>query len=441
MAVRRSPLATTPREAALANVFNLTLHKPYRGWVIVAVGFVVAFSTGPGQSFGVSSFIDPIIEDTGISRTTISVLFAVSTGVSAIMAATVSRMSDKYGPRLVLALVAGALGIACFGMALSSGFVGFFFALAALRALGQGSMFINSTLLVAQWFVAKRGRAVAVMSFGFAASNAVIPPVSRALIEDIGWRETYAVLGIMVWVLVIPATLILVRNTPEEVGLHPDGASGPPAGEAPRTEAEQGPDKRKIFTSPAFWALAVPLSVPAFVVTGLIFHQTSILDERGLSATVAASVFVPFAIASATGAAIGGLLIDRIGPARLFATSMIIMTTAVVSVLFVSSPVAGAGYAALLGMASGMTQIIMGVIWAHYYGRHRLGRVQGSAVMIMISAAAIGPLPLAAFEAAFDSFRPAIIFIAITPLIAAAAITFNKPNLVAFGAEAAQPTP
>ena len=352
------------------------------------------------------------------------------------MAATVSRLSDRYGARRILALVAAALGTACFGMALSSGIVGFFFALAALRALGQGSMFVNSTLLVAQWFVAKRGRAIALMSLGFSASNAVVPVVSRALIESVGWRETYYVLGIAVWVLVIPATLLFVRNTPEEVGLHPDGANGPPPGEPSPAERDEGPDRRRVFTSPTFWRLALPLAVPAFVTTGLVFHQTAIFKERGLSEAVAAGVFVAFAISSATGASIGGVLIERIGPQRLFAAGMTVMAAAVTLALFMSSPAAAAGYAALLGVSGGMSQIVMGVMWAHFYGRHRLGRIQGSAVMIMISAAALGPLPLAALQAMFDSFRIAVIVMAIMPAVAIAAIILARPNAAAFAEEA-----
>ena len=112
------------------------------------------------------------------------------------------------------------------------------------------------------------------------------------------------------------------------------------------------------------------------------------------------------------------------------------MAAAVTLGLFMSSPAAAAGYAALLGASAGMAHIVMGVIWAHFYGRHRLGRVQGSAVMIMISAAALGPLPLAALQAMFDSFRIAVIVMAIMPVIAIAAIVLARPNAAAFAEDA-----
>ena len=60
--------------------------------------------------------------------------------------------------------------------------------------------------------------------------------------------------------------------------------------------------------------------------------------------------------------------------------------------------------------------------------------------MIMISAAALGPLPLAALQALFDNFRPAIIVMAIMPALAIAAIVLARPNAAAF-AEEARPVP
>ena len=373
--------------------------------MIVAVGFLIAFSSGPGQSYVFSVFLDSIIEDTGLSRTAISALYAVGTGVSALMVAFVARMADRVGVRLVVIFVAGALGAACFGMAFAHGFVAFFLAFAALRALGQGSTPINATLMTAQWFVERRGRAMAIMGLGFAASLALLPPLCRALIVTIGWREAYVTLGVMVWLLVIPAAALLVRDTPEQMGLHPDGADHPPLQETV-TVSEDGVDDRRVLTSATFWLLALPLTTSPFVVTALVFHQTGIFEERGLSATIAAGVFVPFAIAAGASSTLAGFAVDRVGPRPLFVLAMLILLVGLGVSLLIDGAVAATLYASILGTGSGVQRIVQSVIWAHYYGRRGLGRVQGSATAVMIMMSAIGPLPLAAIEGVRRILRP-----------------------------------
>ena len=409
---------------------RLGFRPPFYGWVIVAVGFLIAFSSGPGQSYVFSVFLDSIIEDTGLSRTAISALYAVGTGISALMVAFVSRMADRVGPRRVVILVAGALGAACFGMAFAHGFVAFFLAFAALRALGQGSTPINATLMTAQWFVARRGKAMAIMGLGFAASLALLPPLSRALIDSVGWREAYVALGIIVWLLVIPPTVLFARDTPEEMGLHPDGADHPPRQETV-TVAADGVDDRRVLTSLTFWLLALPLTTSPFVVTALIFHQTGIFDEQGLSATVAAGVFVPFAIAAGLSSTLAGFAIDRVGPRPLFVLAMLILLGGLGASRLIDGALAAAFYAVVLGTGSGVQRIVQSVIWAHYYGRRGLGRVQGSATSIMILMSAIGPLPLAAIEAAAGSYAPGIALMAVLPVLSIVGISFARvPTVV-----------
>ncbi|MDA0351733.1 MAG: MFS transporter [Chloroflexi bacterium] len=414
----------------------------YYGWVIVGVGALVAFSSGPGQSFVFSVFIDSMIDDTGFSRSTISALYTVSTGVSALMVAVISRMADRWGARSNLILVGVAFGAACFGMAFSAGLAAFYVSFAGLRALGQGSLTINATLMVNQWFVTKRGRAIAVMGLGFPLSNAVLPPLARFLIDTIGWREAYGVLGIIVMLLVIPPAIFLVRNRPEDMGLHPDGAD-----EAPLTERAVGYDpavaaRRRVLTSLGFWMLAIPLATPGLVVTALVFHQTSIFEENGLSATTAAAVFVVFAIASASTSMAAGFLVDRIGPARLFMVAMVGLMTVCLLALVLNSIWMALVYVVGMGMTGGTQRIVQGVIWAHYYGRVGLGRVQGSATMVGITGAAIGPLPLALMHRLTGSYDFGVIVMATLPVLSILAVTLGHPErriAAGIAAESASP--
>ena len=403
--------------------------RVYYGWPIAIFAAVVAFSSGPGQSYVFSVFIDSLIEETGFSRSGISTLYAAGSGISAVMVSLVSRMADRYGPRRILLIVGTALGIACLVMASAQSMLVFMVTFAALRALGQGSLPINGTLLVAQWFTRYRARAVAVMSLGFACSTALLPPLCRFLIDNLGWREAYVFLGIMVWVLVVPGAYLIARDRPEDVGLLPDGdpvRAGAPAPTPTRTRLQ---DRRRVFTSPSFWALALPLATPSLVVTALVFHQTGIFAEHGLSATTAGAVFVPFAASSAVSAIVAGILIDRWGSKPVLVLSLALLLTAMLWLHLVGSPGAAIVYAAILGACGASSQTVSGVIWAHYYGREGLGRIQGSAMMIGIAGAALGPLPLALMEQVFDGFTIGLVALSVLPALAIVLVWRARPQV------------
>jgi MFS family permease len=293
-----------------------------------------------------------------------------------------------------------------------------------LRALGQGSMSINATLLTAQWFARLRGRAMAVVGLGFALSSAVLPPLSRWLIDLSGWRQAYVTLGVLVWVMVVPAALLVVRDRPEDIGLHPDGADMPPAGEAPAHSAGDAPAPR-LLTSARFWRLALPLAVPAFVVTALVFHQTSIFAEHGLSADLAAGVFVPYAAASVGCSLLAGVAVDRFGPKRLLVGNLCLLSVGTLLALTLDSRAAAVLYAVVLGASGGAQSVAGGVTWAHYYGRQGLGRVQGMATMVSIAGAALGPLPLAALREVSGSYTLGLAVMAALPALGALVIALT----------------
>lgn len=388
---------------------------------------VVAFSSGPGQSYVFSVFIDPMIEETGFSRSGISTLYAAGTAVSAVMISLVSRLADRYGPRMMLLVVGFSLGAVCVLMASAHSLVIFVIAFASLRALGQGSMPVNGTLLVANWFARYRARAVSIMGLGFAASTALLPPISRLLIEGLGWREAYAALGLMVWLLILPGALFLVKDRPEDIGLLPDGDTVPD-GHVFEARQPSTADKRKVFTSAGFWALALPLATPPLVVTALVFHQTGIFEENGLSATTAGVVFIPFAAASALSAVASGFLVDRWGPKPAFVLSMVLLLAAMGWLQMVNSNLAAIAYVVILGISMAVAQTVSGVIWAFYYGREGLGRVQGSAMTVGIAGAAIGPLPLALLQATFDGFAAGLAAMAALPALAIVGVMFARPR-------------
>lgn len=392
----------------------------------MAAATLATFCSGPGQSYVFSVFVDPILADTGLSRVYLSTLYAFGTGVSAAMVVVVARLVDRFGARLMLAGIALALGVACFGMSFAAGPVALFFGFAALRALGQGSLPVTANMLTAQWFVKRRGRAMAVVILGLALSNAALPPAAQALIGAFGWRESYVALGLMVWVLLIPAAVLVVRNRPESVGLHPDGLST--SVEEPGGESSSERGSWEAVSSPNFWFLAVPLAAVPFAVTALVFHQISILAGQGLEAGVAAGVFVAFAAAAASSTAVSGFLVERLGPRKPLVISLGLLLAAVLMLQVVSTPLLATVYAAALGASSGMQGVVAGMAWAHYYGRRGLGKVQGPATMVMISGAALAPLPLAALYQLSGGYTLGLAVMAAVPVLCAVMVALFSPE-------------
>jgi MFS family permease len=170
-----------------------------------------------------------------------------------------------------------------------------------------------------------------------------------------------------------------------------------------------------------FWLLALPMATSPLVVTALIFHQVGIFDEKGLSSSVAASTFFPFAIASALASIGAGFLVDRWSPRPVFVISMSLLAVGLAFTFILDTVALALVYGAILGATGGTSQLVSGASWAHYYGREGLGRIQGSATMVGISAAAIGPLPLAALEQGLDGFGPSIALMLPLPIVSAIA--------------------
>ncbi len=370
--------------------------RPFYGWWIVLSAMLVTFAAGPGQSFMFTVFIDPIIEDTGYTRTTLSSIYAAGTVVSAAAVMIVSRLSDRFGPRLMLIIMGSIFGLACIALSAATGILAMAVALALLRGLGQGAMPVNGSLLVSQWFIVRRGRAMAIMGLGGAITIAVMPNLGQFLIELFSWRGAYFVLGLMVWAIVLPIAILVIRDKPEDIGELPDGADSLPDDEIRRIQRAASGEKRKVLTSWSFWALAGPMAVPALVDTALIFHQVALFERQGLTAEVAARVFIPFAIASALTGLLAGFVVERTGPTPLFVANMAIFGVAILMLQVTSTGFLAVIYAIILGSAMGMQGIAVRYTWPYYYGRQGLGQVQGSAMMIMISATAIGPLMFAA---------------------------------------------
>jgi MFS family permease len=413
------------------NSLALGINKRFfYGWLMVGVAMVGYFASGPGQSHMFSVFILPISNDLGLDQTEISLAYAVATLVAAFGLPYIGKLIDRFGMRRVVLITTTLLGFAAIAFGHVQGLVMLGLLFAALRFLGQGTLMLSSTNLVAQWFSAKRGFAASLVALGFSASVALHPPFAQWLIDQVGWRDAWFWLGVSTWVLYLPLVFFLVQNKPEDIGVRPDGVAEPISDDEKTkasSDADIGLTSGEALRTRAFWITAISLASFSMLVTALFFYQVSIFQTQGLSEQIAARVFPISAITMVCCMPVFGRMLDRFPTKPLFASGVLLMTASMIALTFVQDLVTAVIYAVIFGMNNAAVHALIGFIWPRYFGRKHLGSIQGTAATIMVVGASIGPLP---FGAAYDltgSYQTALLSLSLLPVLCAIAVLLMRP--------------
>lgn len=167
-------------------------------WVVLIAATLGMAMTIPGQTVGVSVFLDSIIADLGLGRSAVSATYTLGTLAGSLTLPFVGRAIDRYGPSRSVIAIALGFGIACAFMGLVGGIIMLFVGFALIRGLGQGALSLVSIHSISIWFVRRRGLAVGLAGIGFAAATAVGPLGIERLLDAVDWRWAYAILGLIV---------------------------------------------------------------------------------------------------------------------------------------------------------------------------------------------------------------------------------------------------
>lgn len=400
----------------------------FAGWHVLFVAALAVFLSGPAQTYGVSVFIDPLIAETGWSRSLVSTAYSAATLLSAGALFLVGRQIDRLGHRVVLIGTTIGFGLALMltssvgnPLTLVAGF-------ALLRACGSGILTLSARTLIPQWFVRRRGRAFSLLGLGGTLSLAAIPPFGEALIGWVGWRNAWRIEALIIWIVLLPAILWFVHDRPELVDQHPDGEAPP---ELPEGEEPEPPEVawtlKQAQRLPAFWFLLAAGMVPSLVVTGLSFNQISIFTDRGLPTTLAATTFTVESAIALPMTFLSGWASDRYPTRFILAASQVFLALALITLLLVDSVGLAILYAALRGASMGLWTVAADVTWPAYFGRRYLGSIRGMTFAVGVVGAAIGPLPLGFVYDATGSYVAAIAGLLALPILGVIVILRAKP--------------
>ena len=393
--------------------------SPYR-WVIVALGGLMG-CVALGAMFSLAVFQVAMAQDTGWSRAGIDFAMTINFIVMAFGSFAWGAASDRWGARVTTLCGAMLLGIALTLASRSTTLHGFQLTYGILVGLAASSFFAPLIATVTGWFDTRRNLAVSLVSAGMGMAPLTITPLAGWLITEYGWRAAMFDIGVLAWVLLIPAALF-VRRPP--VAAAPAQAAAPP----PK------PDKAEIgkaLTSPQFLVLGFTFMFCCAAHAGPIFHVVGYAQYCGLSLMTATTVYSVEGAAGLGGRLLVGLLADRFGAKRVLFVTLTVQAVAIAAYLKVNELHEFYALAVIFGIAYGGGMPLYASIAREYFGQHIMGTVFGAATMLSSLGMALGPV---AGGWLFDTYHNyAWLYIASAAVAFGAvmiATMFPKPRLV-----------
>lgn len=344
---------------------------------------------GPSQTFTISLFIDDIVQDLGISRSFVSLIYGLATLTASFLLPITGRLVDRYGTRRLIVVNALTFGVATMLLSQLSGPWSLFGMILLVRFLGFGSMQLISNNVIAQWFVHRRGLVMGIAGQSLAISLIVYPALSNWLIGVLGWRMAWVALGALALAVMLPVGWLFFRDRPELYGLLPDGRAPTPSEiEAVRNEEQWTLAEAR--HTPIFWLLFASCTSLSMITAGMVFHQTSLFQEQGVDGDLTVMAFQLQALFAVIGNLSIGYLLDRFPARRLLALQMACLAGAIVQMLFLHNTLGVAIYSALMGLTAGSFRVTDATVWARYFGRLHLGSIRGVTMIGTVGGTALG---------------------------------------------------
>lgn len=380
--------------------------RVFYGWWVLLVASAAMVGTLPGRTQGLGLVTEPLMADLGIGRIAYAELNLWATLIGSLGALGVGRFIDRLGSRTVLTVVAIALGLVVVSMSRATSFVELAVLVTLTRGLGQSALSVISLAMVGQWFVRRIDTAMAFYSVTMSVGFMVSFPLVGAVVQASGWRVAWLWIGIALLGALAPLAWVVVRRSPESMGLEPDGAidrrleGGGRADRIDRrgrqSEAElAGYTWTRAIATPAFWVFALGAALYGLVASGIGLFNESILLERGFGPGVYHQTLVVTAITALAGNFLGGWFAGRVSLARLLACSMFILAAGLAALPALTTIPQVMAWATAMGLGGGLVMVLFFSVWPRVYGRRQLGRIQGIAQALTVLASAIGPLLLA----------------------------------------------
>lgn len=367
---------------------------PFQGWRVLGaatVGLACGIATVVPASFGV--FLGPLRAEFGWTQSETFTALLFITFTSALIAAPVGGLVDRYGARRVV--LAGF----CFQILLLASFAwlgpslwAYYLRYFLLAVLAIGTTHVAFARVITLWFDRRRGLALGIALSGVGIGGFLWPLYAQAMIGQHGWRDAWLLLALAVAVLALPTIALLLRDSPASVGQTPDGDPLRTAADGTTPAEATGIPLAGVLRMPRYWLMVATFFLIGFAVQSVMLHLVPLLTARGLPPMLAALAQSLLFVAVTTGRLVTGWLMDRFFAPRV-ALAFLLAPIVGITLLALGAGGATALVAALLvGLAVGAEVDVLAYLTGRYFGARHFSAVYGTFYGVYTLSGGLGPL-------------------------------------------------
>jgi MFS family permease len=400
--------------------------KIFYGWWIVLVTNIIC-GLGYGTwlySFGV--FFKPMMTEFGWTRAMTAGAYAMRSIQGGIASPILGWVIDKYGGRVVIFGGGIVSGLGFVLMVFVNSLWSFYLINGVILSIGMGAMlYLSAFTIIAKWFVRRLSLALSLLAVGAGVGGLICAPASAVLINLFGWRMAFVITGLVIWVVVLPLTLV-IRNSPTEKGLQTDGddpksekMGGGGSIDLPEASASSDFTLRQALASKPFWLLVAAFFFQNLAQSVVIVHAVPALTDAGIPVAQAAISLGLVTAVSIIGRLLFGYLGDMVEKRYLFMICYAMVSIGTLVLMVARTMPITYLFISLFGIGFGGTIPLDPAIRAEYFGRAAFAKIQGIMSPLIMVSGATGPVLAGHLFDISGSYRSSFL---ITALVAFAAV-------------------
>jgi len=400
-------------------------HNFFYGHAIVAASFAIMVVIWAAYySFGV--FFKPMVDEFGWTRAATSAAFSLSAIINGLVAITMGRLTDKFGPRFVMRICITLLAIGFLLMSKVEMIWQFYLVFGLIIGIGMAGSFVPLMSTVVRWFFRRRSMMTGIVAAGISIGALIGPPTAHRLIINYGWRISYMILGATVFITVIIISQF-IRKDPIEVGQLADGVVKLDAQSETNTSSMGLSFKEAIVTG-QFWVIFFMFFCLGFCTFSIIVHITPHAIELRIPPAVAANILATVGGLGMIGRVVMGRVADIIGSKRAFIIGFLLMSAALLSLMPARMMWMIFVLAGFFGFANGTCVASQSPLVALLFGLSSHGAILGLLSLGFTSGGAFGPWLSGIIFDLTGSYRLAFLMCTGVSLAGLALAIFLKPQ-------------